>query len=120
MVRTTPPAPSRTSRSEVGSPVDPAPLATRHLHGLRMDTFDQALKYLTQREPAAFNGTDEEALHQARDAIEGRPDLSPAQKADHLAVLWFVAEAEEVPVRAMKAYITEKQLMASALYQEIF
>ncbi|MFO0759179.1 MAG: hypothetical protein U0359_21995 [Byssovorax sp.] len=41
-------------------------------------------------------------------------------KADHLAVLRRVAEAEDVPVRAMKAYISETELMASTLYQEIF
>jgi hypothetical protein len=35
-------------------------------------------------------------------------------------VLWFIAEAEEVPVRVMKAYITEEKLMASTLYESIF
>lgn len=47
-------------------------------------------------------------------------DLSAAQKADHVAVLWFVAEAEDVAVTAMKAYIREEDLMQSVLYQEIF
>jgi hypothetical protein len=68
----------------------------------------------------AREGASEEAVHAARDAIEGREELSATEKADYLAVLWFVAEAEEVPVRVMKAYITEERLMASTLYQEIF
>ena len=59
-------------------------------------------------------------MHRAITAIEARTDLTAAQRADHLAVLWFVAEAEDVPVRLMRAYITEQQLMASVLYQEIF
>lgn len=68
----------------------------------------------------AREGATEEAVHAARDAIEGRVELSTGEKADYLAVLWFVAEAEDVPVRVMKAYITEEKLMASTLYQEIF
>lgn len=59
-------------------------------------------------------------MHQAFDAIEARTDLTPAQRADHLAVLWFIAEAEDVPVRVMREYITEARLMASTLYQSIF
>ena len=66
------------------------------------------------------DGASEEAVHEARDAITARTDLSEAGRADHLAVLWFVAEAEHVPVQVMRAYITEQQLMASMLYQEIF
>ena len=54
------------------------------------------------------------------DAIEGRADLSHAQRTDHLAVLWFVAEAEDVPVRVMRAYLTEEQLMESTLYKSAF
>jgi predicted transposase YdaD len=59
-------------------------------------------------------------VHAARDAIEARTDLTPAQQTDHLAVLWFIAEAEDVPTRVMKEYITEERLMASTLYQSIF
>ena len=66
------------------------------------------------------DGATDEAVHAARDAIVARPDLSAAQKADHVAVLWFVAEAEDVAVTAMKAYIREEDLMQSVLYQEIF
>jgi hypothetical protein len=65
------------------------------------------------------DGACEEAVHAARDAIEARTDLAAAQQADHLAVLWFIAEAEEVPVRAMQGYITLEKLMASTLYQSI-
>jgi hypothetical protein len=49
----------------------------------------------------ARDGACEDAVHQARDAIEARTDLTAAEQADHLAVLWFVAEAEDVPVRVM-------------------
>jgi hypothetical protein len=65
------------------------------------------------------DGACEEAVHAARDAIEARTDLPAPQQADHLAVLWFIAEAEEVPARAMQAYITLEKLMASTLYQSI-
>ncbi len=66
------------------------------------------------------DGATDEAVHAARDAIVARTDLSAAQKADHVAVLWFVAEAEDVAVRALKVYIREEDLMQSVLYQEIF
>lgn len=66
------------------------------------------------------DGACDEAVRAARDAIGRRTDLSAARKADHLAVLWFVAEAEDVAVTAMKAYIRREDLMQSALYQEIF
>ncbi len=68
----------------------------------------------------ARDGACEDAVHEARDAIEARTELTTAERADHLAVLWFIAEAEEVPVRVMKAYITEERLMASTLYESIF
>ena len=66
------------------------------------------------------DGATDEAVHAARDAIVARPDLSAAQKADHVAVLWFIAEAEAVAVTVMKAYIRDEDLMQSVLYQEIF
>jgi hypothetical protein len=56
------------------------------------------------------DGASEDAVHAARDAIEGRTDLPARDQADHLAVLWLIAEAEQVPVAAMKAYITEPPL----------
>lgn len=68
----------------------------------------------------AREGATEEAVHEARDAIVARTELTAAEQADHLAVLWFVAEAEDVPVQMMKEYITEERLMASTLYQSIF
>ena len=40
-------------------------------------------------------------------------------RADHLAVLWFLAEAEGVSTRVMKAYISEERLMESELYKNI-
>lgn len=65
----------------------------------------------------AGDGASEAAVHGARDAIEARADLSAAVRADHLAVLWFVAEAEQLPVEVMRAYISEEKLMESTLYQ---
>ena len=59
-------------------------------------------------------------MRNARDAIEARPDLSSGEQADHLTVLWFVAEAEDVPVALMKRYISEEKLMESVLYKSIF
>ena len=41
-------------------------------------------------------------------------------RADHLAVLWFVAEAEGVAVQVMKVYISKEKLMESVLYKSIF
>ena len=66
------------------------------------------------------DGATNDAVHTARDAIVARVDLNATQKADHVAVLWFLAEAEDVAVTAMKAYIREEDLMQSVLYQEIF
>ena len=68
----------------------------------------------------ARGGACEEAVRKAYEAIDARRDLSLSQQADHLAVLWFVAEAEDVPVRLMRDYIREERLMASTLYQGIF
>lgn len=59
-------------------------------------------------------------MKKARDAIESRTNLRAGERADHLAVLWFVAEAEGVPAQVMKAHILEERLMASTLYQSIF
>ena len=59
-------------------------------------------------------------IQKARDAIDGRANLGSVQRADHLAVLWFVAEAEHLPVQVMRAYISEEELMESTLYQSAF
>jgi hypothetical protein len=66
------------------------------------------------------DGACDEAVHQAVNAIEGRADLSDAQRTEHLSVLWFVSEAEDVPVWIMRAYLTEDRLMASTLYNSAF
>ena len=66
------------------------------------------------------DGAGEAMIHKALDAIEARPFLSSAERADHLAVLWFVAEAEDVPVRVLRAYISEERHMESTLYQSAF
>lgn len=66
------------------------------------------------------DGASEEGVRSARDAIEARADLSAPLRADHLTVLWFVAEAEGVATRLMKVYISEEKLMESELYKSIF
>jgi hypothetical protein len=68
----------------------------------------------------AREGATEAAFHEARDAIAARPDLTSAEQADHLAVLWFVAEAEKLPVDVMRMYISEERLMESTLYKSAF
>ena len=66
------------------------------------------------------DGTGEAMIHKALDAIEGRDFRTSAERADHLAVPWFVAEAENVPVRVLRACISEERLMESTLYQSAF
>jgi hypothetical protein len=122
-----------------GSPGEPVIEERVLLHGAKilkrrsqvvyLRTNLRALRYkelLAKAPPALWplvaltrDGASEEAVHAARDAIEARTELTPAEQADHLAVLWFVAEAEDLPTRAMKEYITQEKLMASTLYQSI-
>jgi hypothetical protein len=83
-------------------------------HGVAVDVGAVGLVALCR------GGACEAAVHEARDAIQARTNLTPEQRANHLAVLWFVSEAEDVPVHVMKAYISEKELMASTLYKSIF
>jgi len=66
------------------------------------------------------DGANEEGVRKARDAIEARTELTAATRADHLAVLWFVAEAEGVATRIMNVYLSEERLMESELYKSIF
>ncbi|MBK9260790.1 MAG: hypothetical protein IPM54_13345 [Polyangiaceae bacterium] len=60
------------------------------------------------------------AVEKARDAIEARTDRTSSERADHLAVLWFVAEAEDVAVHLLRAYLQKRRLMESTLYKSIF
>ena len=69
--------------------------------------------------PLTRDGAHAESVRRAREAIVAREPLGPTEKADLLAVLWFIAEAEDVPTRAMRAYLTEEQLMGSELYESI-
>jgi hypothetical protein len=82
---------------------------------------------LTQAPPSLWplvaltrDGAAEPALHQTRDAIDARADWSRAERDDHLAVLSFVAEAEGVPGRLIREYLSKERLMESELYKEIF
>jgi hypothetical protein len=60
------------------------------------------------------------AIGEARGAIEARAAWSDGERADHLAVLWFVAGAEGMPSRVMQAYFSEGRLMESELYRSTF
>jgi hypothetical protein len=66
------------------------------------------------------DGAQEPAIEQVAHAIEARDAWTSGERADHLAVLQFVAEAEGVPVRLMRAVIAKERLMESELYKEIF
>jgi len=65
------------------------------------------------------DGQNQEALRDTYDAI-ARRSLPDSAKADHLAVLWFVAEAEQVPIQWLLALLSREKLMQSTLYQQIF
>lgn len=66
------------------------------------------------------DGRSEAVIARTCDAIEARVAWSSAERADHLAVLWFVAEAEDVPAKLMQSYLSEGRLMESELYKSIF
>lgn len=66
------------------------------------------------------DGAQEDVVQQACGRIEAKTELSSSERADYLAVLWFVAEAERVPTRLMRVYISEERLMESELYKSIF
>ena len=70
--------------------------------------------------PLTRDGATEEAVRVVRDAIEGDPGFNEIRRADHLAVLWFIAEAEDVAIQLLQAYIKKERLMQSQLYKEIF
>jgi hypothetical protein len=65
------------------------------------------------------DGANETAILAARDAIEARAELSEATRADHLAVLWFVAGAEGLPAQLVRSWISEGRLMESELYRSV-
>lgn len=70
--------------------------------------------------PLTQDGASGKAVREVRDAIEARANLGEAERADHLAVLLFVAEAEHVAVKLLRAYLDEVRLMDSELYKSIF
>jgi hypothetical protein len=65
-------------------------------------------------------GATEAGVKAARDAIVARKELRKSERADHLAVLRFVGEKENVAAAVLAAYISDEDLMASALYKSIF
>jgi hypothetical protein len=66
------------------------------------------------------DGATESGVKAARDAIVARKDLRKSERADHLAVLRFVGEKENVAITVLMAYISKEDLMASTLYKTIF
>ena len=91
-----------------------------NLRGLGWD------ELLAQGPPALWSlialtrdGATEPVIARVRDAIHARATWTLAERADHLAVLWFVAEAEGVPGKLMRAVVTKERLMESELYREI-
>ena len=70
--------------------------------------------------PLTKDGATEIAVKSARDAIISQVGQNSSHVADHLAILWFVADAEDVPTELVKAYIKKAQLMESKLYKSIF
>jgi hypothetical protein len=60
------------------------------------------------------------AVEAARKAIEAHPGWSERDRGDHLAVLWFVAEAEGVPGRLLFTVLSMETVMESELYNAIF
>ncbi len=76
-----------------------------NLRGLGCD------ELLAQAPPALWSlvaltrdGAGEAALVKTRDAIEARTAWSARERADHLAVPWFVAEAEGAPVSSCRRF----------------
>lgn len=70
--------------------------------------------------PLTRDGATEIAVKTARDAIFAHEGENSRRRADFLAILWFVAEAEDVPTEVIRSYITRTQLMESQLYKSIF
>ncbi|MRG91979.1 hypothetical protein GF068_08580 [Polyangium spumosum] len=62
------------------------------------------------------DGAAEHVVREACGRIEAKTELSSGERADYLAVLWFVAEAEKVPTRLLKLYMSEERLMESELW----
>jgi predicted transposase YdaD len=82
---------------------------------------------LTEAPPALWplvaltsDGADEAQVRLAADAIDRRQDLSSAERDDHLAVLWFVAGAEGVPLKVLWAILSQERIMESEMYREVF
>lgn len=69
--------------------------------------------------PLTEGGKSTEAVKTARKAILRSRALSSSQRADLLATLWFLAEAEKVPVTLLRSIISEEFMMRSTLYESI-
>jgi hypothetical protein len=101
-----------------GKPEEPLLKACTLPFGAALDRASSQCVY--QRVNLRGLGASKAAVVRVRDAIEGRVELSEAERADHPAVLWFVAGAEGLPVQVVRSWISEGRLMESELYRSIF
>lgn len=67
--------------------------------------------------PLTKGGANEQAVMQARDAIEARTDLGFSEQLDYLAILRFIAEAEDMPQQILEAVLAKEEAMSSGLYE---
>jgi hypothetical protein len=69
--------------------------------------------------PLFEGGASEGAIQKTAAAIGGL-GLPPSTEADYLAVLYFIAEREGLPLQMLARYIPRRKMMESQLYKEIF
>jgi len=92
-----------------------------NLKAIRARTLlEQAPPSLWPLVPLTRDGASVKIVGLAYEAIEARSEASSSIRADHMAVLWFMADAEGVPLSALKAFFSTERLMESALYRDIY
>ena len=82
--------------------------------------FELGFKALYPLVPLTRDGADVDVVRRAAATIERRAELGVSERADHLTVLRFLAEAEDVPVKVLQSFLSKEQMMQSSLYREIF
>jgi len=92
-----------------------------NLRGMSAEALlEQAPPILWPLSPLTRNGASIDVVARTGAAIEGRSELDSSHVADRLAVLWFMADAEKVPLDVLWTVISKEKLMESALYRELF
>jgi hypothetical protein len=64
------------------------------------------------------DGARAEVVEKVVEAIRVHPTWSEEQRTGHMAVLWFVAQAEGVPALLLQAILAKEQIMESELWLE--